>query len=367
VAALILNKWNHRMHPRSFSLVLTVIVLLSRISIADEPAGEMAKRLAAVKFEHYAEAPGYSEGPTWTNGEIFFCSGALLRVDTQGKVHKYLEINPAGTLLRGDGQLLICDNKHKAILSLSLDGKVGVIADQIDGVPLRSLNDLTLDSRGNIYWTDPEGSSLQNPIGSVFRVRPDGRVHRLATGLAFPNGLDVDPAGKFLYVIESQSKKILRYAVPADNELCGKAEVFFDLGGSGGDGCAFDAVGNLWVADFHRPEVGTGRITVLSPEAKVLAYLPLPSKVVSNITFGGPNHDEIFCTTGDPPGVFHAKVGIKGFAGHPGKPLSVSRTLNIIPLRPHADGPTLSKLAAIAAEAKLDGDQIDAPSHEQMR
>src|SRR4029079_17854233 len=162
-----------------------------------------------------------------------------------------------------------------------------------------------------------------------------------------------------LYVIESQSQKILRYTVPDDNALLGKAEVFYDLGGSGGDGCAFDAAGNLWVADFHRPETGKGRITVLSPEAKVLAYLPVPSKVVSNIAFGGPGHDEIFCTTGDPPGVFHAKVGVKGFAGHPGNPLPIARYLPITTLRPHADAATLRKIAMTAAGAKLTNGKFD--------
>src|SRR5262249_28282417 len=154
---------------------------------------------------------------------------------------------------------------------------------------LASLNDLTLDARGNVYWTDPEGSSAKNPVGQVFRVRPDGRVDRVAGGLAFPNGIEVDPAGKYLYLIESQSNKILRYPVPDDNELLGKAEVFYDLGGSGGDGCTFDAAGTLWVADYQRPDTGKGRITVLSPEGKVLAYLPVPAKAVSNVTFGGPD------------------------------------------------------------------------------
>src|SRR6185436_13109213 len=183
--------------------------------------------------------------------------------------------------------------------------KVGVLADRADNQPLRSVNDLTVDARGNIYWTDPDGSSEKNPIGNILRLRPDGRVDRIGTGLAFPNGLDVDPQSKFLYVIESQTQKILRYALPADDELLGKAEQFYDLGGSGGDGCVFDADGNFWVADFHRPDTKTARITVLSPQGKVLAYLPVPAKVVSNIAFGGENHDEIFCTTGDPPGVFH--------------------------------------------------------------
>jgi sugar lactone lactonase YvrE len=347
----------------AFSLAIAVGVAAS-VSAA-EPTGDLATRLVDVKLERYAEAPGYSEGPSWRNGEVFFCSGALLRVDAQKKVHKYLEIDPAGTVLRGDGHLLVCDNKHRALLDVSPDGKVGVVVEQFETAPLRSLNDLTIDARGNVYWTDPEGSTAKNPVGSIFRVRPDGRVDRVAAGLAFPNGLDVDPAGKFLYVIESQSKKILRYPVPADDELLGKPETFYDLGGSGGDGCAFDAAGNFWVADFHRPETGQGRITVLSPEGKVLAYLLVPAKVVSNLCFGGPKNDELFCTTGDPPGVFHARVGVKGFAGHPGKPLPIVRRLNLVAMRPHADAAALGRIAQLAAEAKIEDGKPDAASRKQ--
>ena len=334
------------------SVVVATCLSLATSARAAEPTGALAQRLAKIKFDHYAEAPGYSEGPTWRAGSVFFCSGALMRVTAPREVHQFLEIGPAGTVLLGNGHLLICDNKHKALLDLAPDGKLGVVAERFEMETLQSLNDLTLDARGNVYWTDPEGSSLDKPVGRLYRMRPDGRVDRIATGLAFPNGIEVDPASKHLFVIESQSKKILRYPLPADHELLGKPEVFYDLGGSGGDGCAFDAAGNLWVADFHRPDTKTGRITVLSPEAKVLAHLPLPSKVVSNIAFGGANHDEVFCTTGEPPGVYHAKVGVKGFAGHPGKPLPISRYLNIVPLRPHADAATLREMAKLAADGK---------------
>jgi gluconolactonase len=331
-------------------------LLIAIPALAQQPDTELSKKLAAVKFDHYADVPGYSEGPTWRNGEVFFCNGSLMRVDAEKKVHKYLEIGPAGTVLRADGHMVIADNKYLALLDVSPEGKVGVLVDRYEGQPLRSLNDLTIDARGNIYWTDPDGSSVKNPIGHIFRLRPDGRVDRIATGFAFPNGIEVDPASKHLYLIESQSKKILRWPLPADDELLGKAEEFFDLGGSGGDGCVFDAAGNFWVADFHRPETGKGRITVLSPEGKVLAYLPVPAKVVSNIAFGGPDMDEIFCTTGEPAGVFHAKVGVKGFAGHPGKAMTPSRYLNVVPLKSHADADHWRALAKAAADAKLERD-----------
>jgi gluconolactonase len=297
---------------------------------ADGP--DIAAKLAAAKVERYSPAPGYSEGPTWRDGEVFFCSGALLRVTKDRQLRKYLDINPAGTFLCADGRILICDNKGPALLELTPDGKVNVLVEQFDGKKLNSLNDLTVDKAGNVYWTDPNGSTRENPAGKVFRVRPDGRVDLLAADLAFPNGLDVDPANKYLYLIESQTAKILRYDLPADDQPLGKPVVFFALGGSGGDGCVFDAAGNFWVADFHRPDTKKGRITVISPEAKVLGCLNIPAGAVSNITFGGPKHDEIFVTTGDPPGVFHAAVGVVGFKGHPGKKMRVVRTLDLRPV-----------------------------------
>ncbi|MCA9114055.1 MAG: SMP-30/gluconolactonase/LRE family protein [Planctomycetaceae bacterium] len=284
-----------------------------------------------MKLRRLCTAPGYSEGPTWVNGQVFFCSDGLQRVGEDGHPELWLDIQPAGTVLRGDGTLLICDNRHKALLQLSLDGELNVIADEYDGKPLNSLNDLTIDAAGNIYWTDPAGSSAKKPVGRVFRVTPAGEVSVVADGLAFPNGVEVDPDSRFLYVIESQSQKILRYPLLAEGGGLGKVETFYNLGGNGGDGCAFDVDGNLWVADFHRPENGQGRITIMDSEGEWLGYLPVPAKVVSNIAFGGAEHNQIFCTTGTPPGVFTAQLKMKGFAGHPGKEMKVVRQLPIAP------------------------------------
>jgi len=302
--------------------LLSILLLPTALS-----AQPLQERLDRVKVEQYTEAPGYSEGPTWRNGELFFCSGALWRVDKDKKATRHLELSPAGTYLKGDGSILICDNKTPALLELTVDGKVNVLAEMFDGKKLGSLNDVTVDARGNVYWTDPHQASRENPVGKIFRLTPDGVVSMIASDLAFPNGLEVSPDNKHLYVIESQTAKVLKYDLPADDKPLGPATVFHALGGSGGDGCAFDTEGNLWVADFSRPDRKQGRIAILSPKAEVLGYLNVPAKMVSNITFGGPNRDEVFMTTGTPNGVFHANVGIKGFAGHPGKAMKVLREL----------------------------------------
>ena len=223
------------------------------------PDADLAQRLKKVEFKLYCRAPGYTEGPTWRNGELFFCSGGLMRVDKAGRVEKYLDVSPAGTVLRGNGHLLICDNKHKAILDLSPHGVLGVVADQYDGKPLRSLNDLTVDARGNVYWTDPE-----RLVGEESRRQYLSGDARRARYRASPRDWPFPTASRSIRRASScmssnrRSKKILRYPLPADDKPLGKAEVFFDLGGSGGDGCVFDAAGNFWVADFHRPETKRG-------------------------------------------------------------------------------------------------------------
>ena len=105
-------------------------------------------------------------------------------------------------------------------------------------------------------WTVGCATTLL-PIAQRRDVDADHEREFTLRGTEFlPNGLDVDPLGKSLYLIESQSKKILRFAVPADDQPLGKGELFYDLGGSGGDGCVFDAEGNFWVADFRMFNIG---------------------------------------------------------------------------------------------------------------
>jgi gluconolactonase len=297
--------------------------LLAALLLA-APDETLQKALAA-KAELYAQAPSYSEGPTWKDGSVYFCSGALLRIAPDRKVTRYLEIGPAGTYQLADGRLLVCDNKNHALLELTADGKVGVLAETFEGKPLRVLNDLTVDRQGNIYWTDPNSGNPKTPDGNVFRLTPAGVVSRVAEGLAYPNGIEVDPAGKHLFVVESASKKVLRYAVPAADQPLGKPELFYTLK-TGGDGCAFDAAGNLWVTDFSG-----GEVAVVSPDGKYLGGVKIPARAISNLTFGGPRRDTLFVTTGNPDGVFRVEVGVEGFRLHPGAKYKVLRHLPVKP------------------------------------
>jgi hypothetical protein len=198
---------------------------------------------------------------------------------------------------------------------------------------LRGLNDVTADAAGNVYWSDPADSSGKNPTGRVYRVTPSGAVEMLANDLAFPNGIEVDPSNRNLYVIESQTRKVLRYDLPAAGQKLGAKKVFFDFGqdSAGGDGLCFDAKGNAWMAEFNNKS-GAGRVVVVSPAGKLLGEIKPAAKLITNIAFGGEANDEIFISTGAPSGVFRAKVGSQGFRGHPVPQVKTIRLLKLSPL-----------------------------------
>lgn len=298
------------------------------------------ERLHFATVTRYATAAGDCAGPAWHQGDFLFCGDGLMRAADERSVRQHGDLSPAGTFSRSDGHLLVCDNRTRSLLDLTPDGRVGVLAESCDGQPLRSLNDVTQDADGNIFWTDPEDSSIDNPVGRVFRRRPDGHVDCVADDLAFPSGIEVDPRNQFLYVIESATNKVLRAELEsfdyAPHPVSRRFFPVFKLGGQGAAGCAFDAEGRLWVADSHPPGTDCGRIVVLyrskiKPEHdwEMVGQLNIPAAAVSGVTFGGPNHDELFCTTANPNGAFRSPVGVRGFRGHAGRPLSVLRYLEL--------------------------------------
>lgn len=274
-----------------------------------------AKKLREAKVELFAQSPAYADAPVSCNGTIYFSGNGYWKVQSDGPV-KAFDLSLTGAAVRDNQDLLVCGSGLKGLLNLSADGKIHPLANEFESQPLNSLNDVTIDSQGRIYWTDPVGSSRDNPTGKVFRLTPDGKVSLILEHLAFPTGIEVDPGGTSLIVMESQTCRVLKYSIPAGEEPFGAPRVLYDVGGTGGDGCAFDGSGNLWFADFHRRETGQGRVTVISPEGELIGSVGIPAKVVSNVAFGGEKFDELYCTTAEPPAVFRIHAGVVGFAGH---------------------------------------------------
>ena len=168
--------------------LLCVLVLIPFVPVSGRAADTLAERLRKVEVKQFAKAPGYSEGPTWRNGELFFCSGGPAARATRTAASRSISTStrPAPSCA-ATGTCSSATTSTRRCSTCRRTASLSVIADQFDGKPLRSLNDLTVDARGNVYWTDPEGSSLKNPVGSIFRVTPGRRrQHRSPPGWRSP-------------------------------------------------------------------------------------------------------------------------------------------------------------------------------------
>ncbi len=257
----------------------------------------------SVKLAKVVEVPGYSEGIVFDQSGNAFISdvlnGTIYRVSAEGEATAWAKTGaPNGHKVLADGTHLVCDGSHHAVLRLSANGEIiGKASAECEGKPLRAPNDLTLDSNGGFYFTDPGGSNAKNPIGTAHYVDAGGQTHLIAEGLAFPNGLVLRPEGKTLLVCESNHNRILAYEVLAPGKV-GERKIFATLPTKTGeqidnqpDGICLDQDGNLYVAHY-----GMRQVQVLSPEGKVLRRYPGGNLTTSNVAFGGPNLDQLYIT-----------------------------------------------------------------------
>lgn len=232
------------------------------------------------------------EGPAFDrDGNLYFVnweSSSIVKLTPDGVASEFFNTGgiPAGLAFHRDGSLYVADEGKDihGVLRIAA-GAATVVVNAYQGTPLNGANDLVFDHEGILYFSDPWGSSGENPIGGFYRYFPDGPLEQIDRNLAFPNGVALAPDGSAVYLAETYRNRILRYPIAADGAV-GKREDFAFLpeGGSGPDGMAFDEAGNLYVAHY-----GGGRVAIFGPGGDLLDEIRIPGANVTNVAFGG--HD----------------------------------------------------------------------------
>lgn len=199
------------------------------------------------------------------------------------------------------GRLVSCEHGARRVTRTELDGAITVIADQFQGKPLNSPNDVVVSSDGAIWFTDPHYGIMTNYEGfagvqelpcNVYRVDPTGRIEAVLTDFNCPNGLAFSPDEQWLYVVDtgrmfgSDPKHIRRFSMASGRPKGG--EVFHVIAPGSADGIRCDSDGNLWSS------AGDG-VHCLSPEGRLLGKILVPERV-SNICFGGRAKHQLFIT-----------------------------------------------------------------------
>jgi gluconolactonase len=212
-------------------------------------------------------------------------------------------------------------------------GKTYIVAGLYEGKPFNSPNDITIDEKGRIYFSDPRylgHEPIDQPVQAVYRIDPDGSVHRIITDAGKPNGVAISPDQKTLYVVsndnghtgigrlKSEGNKTLEstkkgamalsaYDLAPDGTAKFRKTLVDYAPQDGPDGLVVDKRGNLWVA--VRDETRPG-IYVYSPEGKELGYVK--TELPTNVGFGrGESANVLYITAGK--ALYRIKVSAKGY------------------------------------------------------
>ena len=154
-------------------------------------------------------------------------------------------------------------------------------------------NDLIVDSKGNIYFTDQGQTGMTDQTGKVYRLCPNGKLETLVENGASPNGLALSRNEKFLYVAMTRSNQVWRLPLHEDGSTT-KAGVFFQsFGNAGPDGLAVDEEGSLFIC---HPSLGSVFVVDADGIPKARIVTGTDGINLTNCCFGGSDNKTLYIT-----------------------------------------------------------------------
>lgn len=194
-------------------------------------------------------------------------------------------------------------------------GRTWILTARFRGRPYNSCNDIAIDEKGRIYFSDPRylgDEPVDQPVMAVYRLDPDGTVARIITDAGKPNGVAISPDQKTFYLVSNDNgatgfdlldptettrkghMALMAYDLAPDGTAKFRKTLVDYSPEDGPDGLTVDTEGNVYAAvrDVTRPG-----ICCYSPEGKELAYIP--TEVPTNVGFGrGAERKTLYITAG---------------------------------------------------------------------
>jgi gluconolactonase len=319
-----------------FLLLLTAFLLVScrseqdRLQSKPEPASARQAEPEVAVATTVAFTEGPAQGP---DGRIYFTdvtNNHILRFDPRTKKDEVFRADSNrtnGLLFDGEGRLIACEGSDAERSNPRLTrtdmktGRVDILAAGFEGKQFNGPNDVTIDSQGRLYFTDPVPDAVsQKParpknataIPAVYRVDADGKIARILASpdTEWPNGIVISPDDKTLYLIEAHkieggTRAIRAYDLSPEGTLSNMRVHYNFYPGRSADGMAIDTQGNLYAAAGLHRRRGTSEtldtkcgVYVISPKGKLLRFIPIPEDTITNTAFGGPDMKMLYVTAG---------------------------------------------------------------------
>jgi gluconolactonase len=257
--------------------------------------------------EKLADGFSFTEGPACdAEGNVYFSdipNERILKWSLAGKLTTFRDNSGRANGLYFDrhGNLLACEGGSRRLTSISPDGRVTVLADGFQGKKLNSPNDLWIDPKGGVYFSDPRYGNqdgLEQDGFYVYYLPPDGKpLVRVLDDLVKPNGVVGTADGKLLYVADAGDGKTYVYRVQPDGSLTGRKLI----APVGSDGMTLDEKGNLYLT--------RGVVHVYSPEGKNLTTIEVPESP-ANVCFGAQDRRTLFITARK--GLYSLRMNVRG-------------------------------------------------------
>ena len=245
----------------------------------------------------------FTEGPAWDENSrsLYFTDipkHTIHKLDIDGNISVFTDDSKHsnGLYFTGDGRMLGCQMDGQVVQYDLKNAQAKVLASEFNGSRFNAPNDLVVDSRDGVYFTDPlyrAPEPLPQQVQTVYYIAPNGKVSRVTDHINAPNGIGLSPDGRKLYVCPSKQAEMLVFDVKSDGMLS-ESRVFYKVtqpsgkSNTGSDGIALDVEGNVYLTTHLGVEI-------VSPEGKQLGLIEFPEHP-ANVTFGGENRKTMFVT-----------------------------------------------------------------------
>ncbi|WP_281309888.1 SMP-30/gluconolactonase/LRE family protein [Flavobacterium flavigenum] len=254
----------------------------------------------------------FTEGPAADkNGNIYFTdqpNNRIMKWSVDGLLSVYMENagRANGLYFDSEGNLLACADEKNEIWKIDPNKKVTVLVNDFEGKRLNGPNDLWVDPKGGIYFTDPfykreywKHTSKEIEKECVYYLSPDKtKITNVASDLIKPNGIIGTSDGKILYVADIEANKTYSYTINNDGSLVEKT-LFTE---SGSDGMTMDESGNIYMT-------GKG-VSIFNPKGEKIAHIDVNEPWTANVCFGGKKFKTLFITAGK--SVYTLEMNVKG-------------------------------------------------------
>src|SRR5436189_5144581 len=199
-------------------------------AVAHSPGGIAGVTAAGAEPQLVQEGFVFTEGPLGTtDGGLYFSDirpNRIYRLEPNGKIALVREQSNGanGLALTRDGDLLAAEGDGKRISKRSRDGTVTTVTEGSEGKPFLAPNDLILDAKGGIYFTDPGPRPVGPGRTAYVYYLPPGAKQPIVIDdkIARPNGLTLTRDGKTLIVDDTLNPTVYAYDVEPDGSVKNK-------------------------------------------------------------------------------------------------------------------------------------------------